>query len=384
MLIHWKPSERATILIGYIPVSKLECFSKPKCQYPGYQVFHDCMKSLLEPLIKAGQDRVEMVCADGFIHIIYPILCTYVADYPEQCLVACNNENWYPWCEASAKELGSPLDSVLWSSKMILKAMCSTKDGDDAEFVHLGLQPNKLFWKDLPDCNISSSCFMPDLLHQLHKGVFKDHIVSWASKCVEGGKVKIDHQFRAMPQGTNLQHFKKGITMISQWNGMEYNNMEKVFLGVLAGQAEPGLICVMQVTLDFIYYTHFESHTIDSLHQLEQAWISFHDNLHYFSDKGIWKSWNNFNILKLHSMWHYISSIISQGSADGYSTESPERLHIDFAKSTYWASNKKGRWWNGLPDKRPVIGLLCICTGQSLATQLSSLLCQRQSTMTTS
>ena len=41
-------------------------------------------------------------------------------------------------------------------------------------------------------------------------------------------------------------------------------------------------------------------------------------------------------------MQHYISSIISHGSADGYSTESPEQLHIDFAKLAYRASNKKG------------------------------------------
>ena len=33
-------------------------------------------------------------------------------------------------------------------------------------------------------------------------------------------------------------------SMIFQWTRTEYNNMEKVFLGVLAGQAEPGLICV--------------------------------------------------------------------------------------------------------------------------------------------
>ena len=130
--------------------------------------------------------------------------------------------------------------------------------------------------------------------------------------------------------------------MISQWTGTEYKNMEKVFLGVLAGQVEPGLIRVVQATLDFIYYAHFESHTIDSLRKLEEAWISFHDNLHYFSDEGVRKSRDDFNIPKLHSMQHYISSIISRGSADGYSTKSPERLHIDFAKLAYRASNKKG------------------------------------------
>jgi len=59
-------------------------------------------------------------------------------------------------------------------------------------------------------------------------------------------------------------------------------NMEKVFLGVLAGAAELGHIRVVRATLDFIYYAHFESHTTDSLRKLEEAWITFHQNLDYF------------------------------------------------------------------------------------------------------
>ena len=61
------PTARVTVLIGYIPVTKLECFSKLKRQYQGYQVFHDCMRALLKPLQAAGRKGVEMVCVDGFI-----------------------------------------------------------------------------------------------------------------------------------------------------------------------------------------------------------------------------------------------------------------------------------------------------------------------------
>ena len=169
------------------------------------------------------------------------------------------------------------------------------------EYTHLGLCPNNPFWRDLPHCDISA-CFTPDLLHQLNKGVFKDPIVAWAMKCVKGGKAEIDHQFCAMPWGTNLQHFKRGISLVLQWTGTEYKNMEKVILGVLAGQSEPGLIHVIRATLDFIYYAHFEYHTKDSLKKLEQSWFTFHNNLHYFVDADIRKNQDNFNIPKLHSM----------------------------------------------------------------------------------
>lgn len=40
-------------------------------------------------------------------------------------------------------------------------------------------------------------------------------------------------------------------------------------------------------------------------------------------------------------MQHYVDAICSHGSADGFSTEGPERLHIDYAKNAYRATNKK-------------------------------------------
>jgi hypothetical protein len=123
------PTARATVLIGYIPVTKLECFSKGKRQYQGYQVFHDCMRSLLKPLQTAGKDGVEMVCADGFIHRIFPILGAYVADHPEQCLVTCNHKNWCPRCLVAANKLGRLEGTVLRDVDSVLNAMEDTAVG---------------------------------------------------------------------------------------------------------------------------------------------------------------------------------------------------------------------------------------------------------------
>ncbi len=58
------------------------------------------------------------------------------------------------------------------------------------------------------------------------------------------------------------------------------------------------------------------------------------------------KSWEYeaiFNLPKLHSLGHYVRAIKLFGTTDNYSTESTERLHIDYAKDAYQATNHKGR-----------------------------------------
>ena len=71
---------------------------------------------------------------------------------------------------------------------------------------------------------------------------------------------------------------------------------------------------------------------------MQEALDLFHANKDIFIDEGIRE---HFNISKLHSLIHYIDSIILFGSLDGFNSEHPERLHIDYAKKGYRASNKR-------------------------------------------
>ncbi|KAH9847794.1 hypothetical protein C2E23DRAFT_741139, partial [Lenzites betulinus] len=259
-----KPSSHATVLLGYLPVAKLECFSEKKRALEGYRLFHQCMRTLLEPLMAAGRDGVMMTCADGFIRRVFPIIAAYIADHPEQCLVSACQENYCPKCPVSPDKRGEPSVSALKDPARVSEVLNSAAHDDwkPPEFSQWGLRAVEPFWRDFPHCNIFTA-LTPDILHQLHKGVFKDHLVSWVTKAIPDGDGadEIDKRFMAMPRHSDLRHFKKGISLVSQWTGTEYKNMEKVFLGTMAGAADERVTRAVRAVLDFIYYAHFETHT---------------------------------------------------------------------------------------------------------------------------
>jgi Plavaka transposase len=334
--IRRRPSSHGTVLIGYLPVAKLINFPESTRPNAVYRLYHQSMRILLQPLVDAGTEGVDMTCANGFICRIFPILAAFIADHPEQCLIACCKENYCPRCTVLPNKRGECMDAPLRTAPSVKFTLYQRKNGDDPlEFEDEGLREVfSPFWADLPHCDIFS-CITPDILHQLHKGAFKDHLVKWCTQII--GESTIDDRFRAMSTHPELRHFNKGISSVSQWTGKEHKEMQKVFLGVLAGVAPSRVLAAARGLLDFIYYAQYQAHTTETLHHMQESLDLFHANKDVFVDLDIR---GHFNIPKLHSMCHYVASIQNLGSVDGLNSEGSERLHIDYAKKGYRASNK--------------------------------------------
>ncbi|KAJ7587465.1 hypothetical protein C8J56DRAFT_1004549 [Mycena floridula] len=242
--------------------------------------------ALLEPLVAVGKTGIPMMCADGFVRHVYTILMAYIADYPEQCLVTgCDNFRC-PRCRVAKGKLGDPLAETKPRNQQdtIEILLQAAEELNPEERETWGIHLVNPFWTDLPHCDIFS-CITPDLLHQLHKGVFKEHLSKWVTQSIDsrdtkkGREQEIDHRFTCLPSHPALRHFSTGISLVSQWTGNEYKNMEKVFLGVACGSVkDERIIIAVRSVLDFIYYSHFEFHTTKSLVALQNAWANFHNN----------------------------------------------------------------------------------------------------------
>ena len=84
---------------------------------------------MLESLVKARTDGVDISCMDGSLCTTFSMLSAYIADYPEQCLVTCCQETACPTCLVKPKERGQPIHSVLYDPKTMIHILAQQSQG---------------------------------------------------------------------------------------------------------------------------------------------------------------------------------------------------------------------------------------------------------------
>ncbi|KAJ3710810.1 hypothetical protein C8R42DRAFT_596614 [Lentinula raphanica] len=191
------------------------------------------------------------------------------------------------------------------------------------------------FWDDLPFTDIHFS-ITPDVLHQLYQGVLK-HLISWCQDIL--GNQELDRRIRCLPPSYGVRHFKNGISALSQISGSERKNMGKILLGCLVGSDMPrNALTAVRAILDFIYLAQYTTHDEDTLSYMTDSLNLWHTKKASFIDLSVHE---DLNIPKFHSLQHYVEMIRFFGCTDNYNTEMFKRLHIDFAKKGWRASNKR-------------------------------------------
>ncbi|KAG1810598.1 uncharacterized protein BJ212DRAFT_1448651 [Suillus subaureus] len=223
----------AVAIIGFLAMLKTtkEHVTCPKYQKYCWQMFHSSILKILENL-RPGMTKPEVVCfGDSVIShrhyqcVIYG-LGLYIADYEEQVLLACIVCSWCPRCMSHCKDLDSKL---LYCNHDHTEALIEEVISSD-------------LWDEfgiITDLVLIAL----DILHQLIKGMFKDHLVEWVGQYL--------HHMHGKKRAEKIQDdIGRGF---KQWTSDNSKVLMKVYLPTIEGYVPTDMVCTFCVFLEFCY-----------------------------------------------------------------------------------------------------------------------------------
>ncbi|KAI0350129.1 hypothetical protein OH77DRAFT_1573834 [Trametes cingulata] len=307
------------------------------------QLYHAALTQILSPLRPAMTVPHVMRCPDGHFRRAIFELGPFIADYPEQVYLSGIVQGWCPRCRALPHELeraGRPrfrahtecaMDNLtaaqLWDVFGII--------GDVTPFT-----------SHFPRADIHE-LLTPDLLHQLIKGTFKDHLVSWVEqyiyiKSANAREAKrtmdeIDRRLAAAPSFPGLRRFPEGRNF-SQWTGNDSKALMKVYLSAITGIVPDEMVQCFAAFLDFCYFARRSSHDTITLDAMEDALRYFHKLRAVFVRTGVRP--DGFGLPRQHALVHYVECIKLFGSPNGLCSSITESKHIEVVKQPWRDSNK--------------------------------------------
>lgn len=341
-----KPSWNGQILLAYLPIANLEhVANQAGKRRMTTNLFHACMRIILEPLEQSGLDGISMTSGDGVTRRCHPSVAAYCCDYMEQIVVTGCKMGECPMGDIAKEDLGNFDAECTPRNLAQVQEALDTYDTNPDDFIsackEAGIKPIvRPFWLRLPYYNIFR-IITPDILHQLYHGLIK-HLVTWIKAAYS--LAELDARCRRLPPNHHVRHFLKGITCLSHLTGKEHNDIARILLGLIIdiplpdGRSSALLVQAVRAMLDFIYLAQYPVHSTETLNLLKEALSRFHQTKHIFEELEIRDSWE---IPKLHYAMHYVLLIKWLGTLDNFDTQYTERLHIDFAKDAYEATNHK-------------------------------------------
>ncbi|KAL0957430.1 hypothetical protein HGRIS_001227 [Hohenbuehelia grisea] len=200
------------------------------------------------------------------------------------------------------------------------------------------------FTNDFPRADIHE-LLSPDLLHQVIKGTFKDHLVTWVEAYLvsthgqqQANKIlaDIDRRITAAPSFPGLRRFPQG-RGFKQWTGDDSKALMKVYLPALSGHIPSRMVKAIRAFLEFCYLSRRNVHDESTLRDLENALKRFHSFRMIFQETGVRP--DGFSLPRQHALTHYHAHIRLFGAPNGLCSSITESKHIKAVKEPWRRSN---------------------------------------------
>jgi hypothetical protein len=162
------------------------------------------------------------------------------------------------------------------------------------------------------------------------------------------GKDEYNALVRSQVHLAGDQAFLHGVSHISQMTGMEHRALERSHMCIVAnapGSITESVTRATQAAMEVIYLAQLPTQSDRSLQAYRAAHKDFMEHRQGWIDNGSRRGKSHviphFHIPKMHVIRHLEEHVRLKGTADNYSTETMEHLHIDMVKDAYRASNRR-------------------------------------------
>ncbi|KAF6751439.1 hypothetical protein DFP72DRAFT_991344 [Ephemerocybe angulata] len=338
----------ALSILGFLAIPKTTRDEQDSPEFRRFrrQLLHSSIAKILMPLRRWMTKARVTKCGDGHWRRVVYGLGPYIADYPEQCILSCVVSGWCPRCTAKASNLdGTAKDanqrSHIHTDGIRQMTLLCVNSEQNHECVLTQSQP---FTSYFPRANIHD-LLSPDLLHQIIKGTFKDHLVTWVVEYLEsqdGGKelsgifTHPASRISVSPHFPGLRRFPDG-RGFKQWTGNDSKALMRVFLPAITGLVPEGMVRAVAVFLEFCYLVRRSQISEEVLDKIDDAVRRFHAEREVFREHGIR---NNFNLPRQHSLTHYRALVQMFGAPNGLCSSITESKHIQAVKETWRRSSR--------------------------------------------
>ncbi|KAI0365599.1 hypothetical protein BV20DRAFT_1038871 [Pilatotrama ljubarskyi] len=296
---------------------------------------HDEEFRIFEPLRPGMLTPHVLRCPNGHYHRGIFELDLFIADYPEQVYLSGVVQGWCPRC------LAIPTGDFLDDTPRSREHTDALKE--DVFGINCDVKP---FTSYFPRADIHE-LLTPDLLHQVIKGTFKDHLVTWVvdyikatadSECEANHIIDdIDQRLAVVPSFPGLRRFPQGRNF-KQWTGNHSKALMKIFLLAIAHHVPPQMVQCITTFLDWCYLARRSEHDTFTLAAMDEVLARFYKLRKIFEDVDIRP--DGFALPRQHALVHYTHSIRLFGSPNGLCSSITESRHITAVKRPWRESNR--------------------------------------------
>ncbi|KAJ6631895.1 hypothetical protein B0H10DRAFT_2172192 [Mycena sp. CBHHK59/15] len=274
-----------------IPKSDRKYDNDPAFRTFKRKLYHASLAAILFSLKPGMKTPVVRCCPDGhFRRAIYDF-GPFIADYPEQIMLTGIVQNWCAKCTALSNDLDGDIAGCRTHS--LTDELLAAFDGDilwDEYGIDEDIVP---FTRDFPRADIHEM-LSSDLLHQIIKGSFKDHLVTWVGEYLYIAHTKAEadiyiFNIAAVPAFPCLRRFKQG-RRFKQWTDDDSKALMKVYLPAIKGLIPPTIVEAISTFLDFCYlvrHADFKQSTLDAVDAAVKKYHVHHEIFQELDDFGV-------------------------------------------------------------------------------------------------